>query len=445
MNVNQVTQSLCFAIQAELTEYYRLMAVLDSQRKNFTCDDSANYLNLRKLYLWVQEPLERMKWLAVITDLVKNLKGGAICSAINTYVLNGSPSTKQFISRILKEVSTPILSMIKTWMLAGEINDPFQEFFVETDPNVGDDKLWTEKYKLNYIMIPAFLSNQLANKILLTGKAVNFIRRCCDESDWILDISLQAPFQTEQYDLDSNKLKQWVETAYEQTNQQLLQILFKKYQFEGHCRHIRKYLLMGQGDMMEFLIELLADELQKHASELHKHNMRIHLDNAIRSSNAQFHPQEFISRLDVKLLPAQLNDRGWETFLLDYRVSDLTPLATIFTKDVMGCYSKIFCFMLKLKKIQHQLSLSWSITMSNQKAFRKLDANILGKFHRFNLAHHEMAHFVSNIYNYIMVEVLESAWTVFLKGMQQVTDLDSLIILQKTFVKDIIDKALLSE
>lgn len=44
---------MCFAIQAELTEYYRLLAVLDSQRISYTCDDSANYLNLRKLYLWV--------------------------------------------------------------------------------------------------------------------------------------------------------------------------------------------------------------------------------------------------------------------------------------------------------------------------------------------------------------------------------------------------------
>ena len=184
-------------MQAELTEYYRLLAVLESQRTTYTCDDAANYLNLRKLYLWVQEPLERMKGLGVITVLVKNLKGGAICSAINTYVLNGSPATKQFISRILKEVSTPILSMIKTWMLAGEINDPFKEFFVETDPNVGDDRLWTEKYRLNYVMIPAFLTNGLANKILQTGKCVNFIRRCCDEQDWILDVSLQAPFQAE--------------------------------------------------------------------------------------------------------------------------------------------------------------------------------------------------------------------------------------------------------
>ena len=35
------------------------------------------------------------------------------------------------------------------------------------------------------------------------------------------------------------------------------------------------------------------------------------------------------------------------------------------------------------------------------------------KFHKFNLAHHEMVHFISNIHNYIMVEVLESAWKIF--------------------------------
>ena len=56
-----------------------------------------------------------------------------------------------------------------------------------------------------------------------------------------------------------------------------------------------------------------------------------------------------------------------------------------------------------------------------------------------------MAHFVSNIHNYILVEVLQSAWTVFLDGLHEVGDLDSLIILQKKFVSDIIDKALLSD
>ena len=43
-------------------------------------------------------------------------------------------------------------------------------------------------------MIPSFLSNEIAHKILLTGKAVNFIRRCCHGQDWILDATLQIPF-----------------------------------------------------------------------------------------------------------------------------------------------------------------------------------------------------------------------------------------------------------
>jgi gamma-tubulin complex component 3 len=59
---------------------------------------------------------------------------------------------------------------------------------------------------------------------------------------------------------------------------------------------------MGQGDLMEYLMDLLAEELEKPAKQIYKHSLRAFLDNAIRSSNAQFHPQEFINRLDVRLL-----------------------------------------------------------------------------------------------------------------------------------------------
>jgi gamma-tubulin complex component 3 len=90
-----------------------------------------------------------MKWLALIVDSIYNLKGGAICSVINTFALNGSPTTKQFIDGILKKVSAPIFSMIEKWMIEGEINDPFDEFFVTTDSSVSDDKLWAKKYSLN--------------------------------------------------------------------------------------------------------------------------------------------------------------------------------------------------------------------------------------------------------------------------------------------------------
>jgi hypothetical protein len=42
-------------------------------------------------------------------------------------------------------------------------------------------------------MIPSgLLTYELSKKILQTGKAVNFIRRCCQEQDWILDASMHA-------------------------------------------------------------------------------------------------------------------------------------------------------------------------------------------------------------------------------------------------------------
>jgi hypothetical protein len=43
-------------------------------------------------------------------------------------------------------------------------------------------------------MIPSFLSNELAKQILQTGKAVNFIRKCCQLQGWTLQLQ-QEPFE----------------------------------------------------------------------------------------------------------------------------------------------------------------------------------------------------------------------------------------------------------
>jgi len=40
--------------------------------------------------------------------------------------------------------------MIKTWMLEGELNNAYQEFFVQMDPNVPDSRLWNDKYHLDF-------------------------------------------------------------------------------------------------------------------------------------------------------------------------------------------------------------------------------------------------------------------------------------------------------
>lgn len=72
----------------------------------------------------------------------------------------------------------------------------------------------------------------------------------------------------------------------------------------------------------------------------------------------------------------------------------------------------IFSFLWRLKRVEYFLSASWRTNMAYSTKFSQIKG-MRDKFHKFNLCHHEMVHFVSNITNYIMVEVLQSAWKIF--------------------------------
>ena len=65
---------------------------------------------------------------------------------------------------------------------------------------------------------------------------------------------------------------------------------------------------------MQYLMDLLANELGEPASKIYRHSLMGNLETAIRSSNAQYHNPEFLNRLDIKLLEASQGDRGWEIF-----------------------------------------------------------------------------------------------------------------------------------
>jgi gamma-tubulin complex component 3 len=89
----------------------------------------------------------------------------------------------------------------------------------------------------------------------------------------------------------------------------------------------------------------------------------------------------------------------------------------------MEKYLRIFNFLWRLKRIDHSLSQNWSLQMAHWNDFSLLKG-MKGNFHKFNVYRHEMVHFVANIHNYIMVEVLDSAWSVFQEDIKQAKDLD---------------------
>ena len=55
-----------------------------------------------------------------------------------------------------------------------------------------------------------------------------------------------------------------------------------------------------------------------------------------------------------------------------------------------------------------------------------------------------MQHFIENLYNYIMVEAVESAWKKMIDELTRVKDLDSFITLHENFQNEVLDRAFLT-
>ena len=71
-----VGQSFCAALQLELTEYYRLIAVFEAQQQHLTdaglgSETCSSSLTLRRLLVWTYTPLLRLRTLAALVEICK--------------------------------------------------------------------------------------------------------------------------------------------------------------------------------------------------------------------------------------------------------------------------------------------------------------------------------------------------------------------------------------
>ena len=55
--------------------------------------------------------------------------------------------------------------MLQSWIYEGELEDPFEEFFVGCDQTVEEEDLWQHKYFMRTDMQPSFISALLAKKV----------------------------------------------------------------------------------------------------------------------------------------------------------------------------------------------------------------------------------------------------------------------------------------
>jgi len=443
-----VGQSFCSALHLELTEYYRLIAVLDAQlqqEEDAGMVDASSSLTLRRLAVWSSDPLVRLKTLAALVDVCQGKKGGSLASVIHSYTQHGDPTIQALVRHTLMLVSQPIFSTILRWIYDGELEDTYHEFFVASDPTVKDERLWHEKYSLRKSMIPSFLQPEMARKILLTGKSINFLRQVCQDRATMRNREVVKKSQTTQVEsIFSSSLdgvfSAMIDTVYRETSTHLLDILQNKYKFMEHLTAMRRYLLLGQGDFIRHLMDLLEEDLAKPAGTLFLHNLTGILETAIRATNAQYDDQDILKRLDVRLLEVSPGDTGWDVFSLHYHVDG--PIRTVFSPEAMISYLRVFNFLWRAKRMEYILSSIWKDQMQDSRlvlVIRELHSPL----HVCHAISGEMVHFVQQVQYYVNYEVLESSWTDFLKIIGEAEDLDVIIAAHDDFLERVTVRSLL--
>ncbi|XP_074520947.1 gamma-tubulin complex component 3 [Halichoeres trimaculatus] len=445
-----VGQSFCASLHQELKEYYRLLSVLHSQlqvedEQGVTvCTEST--LTLRRLLVWTYDPKVRLKTLAALVDFCQGRKGGELASAVHSYGKTGDPQMRALVQHILSLVSNPILNSLYRWIYDGELEDTYHEFFVASDPNVKTDRLWHDKYSLRKSMIPTFITMDQARKVLLIGKSINFLHQVCH--DRTPPGKITPAYKSADTTKDAAELlsdlegafQEKIDAAYFDTSKYLLDVLNRDYLLLEHLQAMRRYLLLGQGDFIRHLMDLLKPELGRAATTLYQHNLTGILETAVRATNAQFDNAEILKRLDVRLLEVSPGDTGWDVFSLDYHVDG--PIATVFTRECMGHYLRVFSFLWRAKRMEYTLTDIWKGQMCNAKLLKTMP-ELSSVLHQCHILASEMVHFIHQMQYYITFEVLECSWDELWNKVQQAQDLDHIIAAHEVFLDTIFSRCLL--
>uniref|UniRef100_A0A2K5YDF4 Tubulin gamma complex component 3 n=1 Tax=Mandrillus leucophaeus TaxID=9568 RepID=A0A2K5YDF4_MANLE len=376
----------------------------------------------------------------------KGRKGGELASAVHAYTKTGDPYMRSLVQHILSLVSHPVLSFLYRWIYDGELEDTYHEFFVASDPTVKTDRLWHDKYTLRKSMIPSFITMDQSRKVLLIGKSINFLHQVChDQTPTTKMIAVTKSAESPQDAADlftdlENAFQGKIDAAYFETSKYLLDVLNKKYSLLDHMQAMRRYLLLGQGDFIRHLMDLLKPELVRPATTLYQHNLTGILETAVRATNAQFDSPEILRRLDVRLLEVSPGDTGWDVFSLDYHVDG--PIATVFTRECMSHYLRVFNFLWRAKRMEYILTDIRKGHMCNAKLLRNMP-EFSGVLHQCHVLASEMVHFIHQMQYYITFEVLECSWDELWNKVQQAQDLDHIIAAHEVFLDTIISRCLL--
>ena len=420
-SLSHLQQSLKNAIRKQLGEYFSFVGQLRDKQDLMLVDlMTANTIARPQLHL-----------LAQLLMGTQNVKGGELVTKLQHLNHQGSKRISEILTTIYMETVQPLLQMTIGWVTRGETSDPFYEFFINTDAKVADDMdtFWLQKYTLRHEMLPVTFRGSISNKILLVGKNVNFIRRCCRAKEWRLSPTVMNAAKRADFDT----IPAVVEDALQCTNGAVMKLLTEKFHLGQLLTDIRAFLLVAYDDFYDPLINRLGSVLGRASSHIPTSAVEEHLQATLREL-----PNYTTMTANVRAHMEAKDERivGWDAFMLHLHVPP--PLNHVIDKEAMMRYRKLFQVLWKTKCADVLLKNAWRQSVMLDRQLGKMSGRggsgvspreltifkqLATEAGRLGL---ELMHFISNLHSYLIYEAIMVSWEKLQQGLKSATSLDDL-------------------
>lgn len=450
---NQIMQALSATLQSIINEYYVSIIQLETEQMNKT-------LSLHKLLYLIRPNIQMLE---ILSDIVIKISrtdfvGGKILSLLYDEIalLTGDIKSQAIVVELTEQASVPYIEMLELWILKGVIIDAYNQFFVVDNgteihqimDNDDTARYWECRYTILRERIPRFLEHD-ADIILRTGKYLNVIRQCGKQISPPTELSHHLEFSPR-----TQKHSEFIRKAYHNASKILLELMMNENDLLGHITSVKRYFLLQQGDLITQFMDASEEELSKNLDKVAPVRLDNLLQLIVRISSAKYDP--YLEDLHCDLFTMDLTTQmskihiagnqehvnysdynedssetvgltGLECFVFQYNVE--WPVSIVLNQWALSQYQMLFRLLFYCKHVERQLCKVW---IENTRIRKSNESNEMWR--GANALRQRMLNAIQHLENYMMIEVIEPNWHVFIEKMKTVENIDDVLSIHQDFL-----------
>ncbi|XP_062088865.1 gamma-tubulin complex component 4 [Humulus lupulus] len=251
----------------------------------------------------------------------------------------------------------------------------------------------------------------------------------------------------------------------------LWQLVVVRADLNGHLKALKDYFLLAKGDFFQLFLEE-SRQLMRLPPRQSTAEADLVIPFQLAAIKTIGEEDKYFSRVSLRMplfgmtvkssqgdLPkdgnlggtSETTLDGWDGIALEYKVD--WPLQLFFTQEVLSKYSRVFQYLLRLKRTQMELEKSWASAMHqdhtdfakhrNDRRNCSVSQQRRQRFRPMWRIREHMAFLIRNLQFYIQVDVIESQWNVLQAHIQDSHDFTELVGFHQEYLSALISQSFL--